>query len=56
MNTKRKTPGRKASDGAVSVARVNIALTAWHHQQLKKLAGPGGASAWVRKAIEDASK
>lgn len=60
MKTKKKTtgagPGRQAVDGAVKVIRVNIGLTEWHHEKLKELAGIRGASAWIRKAIEDASK
>ena len=34
--------------------RVNIAMTAEQHQMLKQLAGPFGASAWIRQAIEKA--
>lgn len=51
---KQSTPGRRATDGAVDVLRVNIALTAKHHQLLKQLAGPLGASAWIRQAIDKA--
>lgn len=48
-------PGRPASDGAENIIRVTIGLTKWHHQQLKKLAGADGASAWIRNAINKAS-
>lgn len=48
----KKRPGRTALDGAVEVRRVNIALTESAHQKLRLLAGPLGASAWIRQAIE----
>lgn len=51
MTTTRK-PGRRAVDGAVGVRRVNIALTAEHHDKLKQLAGAIGVSAWLRKIID----
>jgi hypothetical protein len=52
----KRKPGRLAIDGAVGVRRVNIALTDSAHQKLKLLAGPLGASAWIRQAIENAYK
>lgn len=49
---KKVKPGRPAIDGAVKVRRVNIALTAEHHQKLKQMAGDLGVSAWLRKIID----
>lgn len=46
--------GRKAVDGATQATeRVNIVLTPEHRRRLEELA-PGGFSAWVRRAIDNA--
>lgn len=52
MIKKVNRPGRPSSDGATSVQRVNISLTADHRDKLKKLAGLAGASSWIRQAID----
>lgn len=44
--------GRKAVDGATQVVRINIALTEEHRRRLRSLAGSGGASSWIRAAID----
>lgn len=49
-----KKPGRPATDGATDVVRVNIALTPDHKAKLLQLAGPAGASVWIRRAIDRA--
>jgi hypothetical protein len=49
-----KTRGRKAIDGATEATeRVNVVLTQEHRRRLELLA-PGGYSAWVRRAIDNA--